>query len=62
MKPTLEAMSEEVATVCSSYVLPWLQQFKTLVQVDWKPRRGVMIQRRFAEAAANFVLGSCSMH
>ena len=50
------------ATVCSSYVLPWLQQFKTLVHVDWKPRRGVMIQHRFAEAAANFVLGSCSMH
>jgi hypothetical protein len=52
-----DAMSEELAAVCSSYVLPWLEQFKTLAEVDWKPRRGVMIQHRFAEAAANLVLG-----
>jgi len=53
-----DSMSEELATVCSSYVLPWLEQFKTLAHVDWKPRRGVMIQHRLAEAAANLVLGN----
>ena len=53
-----DSMSEELATVCSSYVLPWLEQFKTLADVDWKPRGGVMIQHRLAETAANVVLGN----
>jgi hypothetical protein len=52
-----DSMSQELAIVCSSYVLPWLEQFKTLAHVDWKPRRGVWIQHRLAEAAANLVLG-----
>lgn len=51
-----EAVSDELAGVCSSYVLPWLEQFKSVAETDWKPRRG-MIQSRFAEAAANLVLG-----
>ena len=51
-----DSVSEELATVCSSYVLPWLKPFKTLVEMDWEAGRG-MIQHRFAEAAANLVLG-----
>jgi uncharacterized protein DUF4304 len=51
-----DAMSEELAAVCSSYVLPWLEQFKTLAEMDWRPRQG-MIEHRFAAAAASLVLG-----
>lgn len=53
-----DALSKELATVCSSYVLPWLEQFKTLADVDWKPRRGLWFQHHHAEAAANLVLGN----
>ena len=51
-----EAVSKELAAVCSSYVLPWLEHFKSVAETDWKPRRG-MIQHPCAEAAANLVLG-----
>jgi hypothetical protein len=53
-----DGLSKELASVCSSYVLPWLEQFKTLADVDWKPRPGVWFQHRLAEAAANHVLGN----
>jgi hypothetical protein len=36
----------------------WSEQFKTLAHVDWKPRRGLMVQHRLAETAANVVLGN----
>ena len=56
-----DALSKELATVCSSYVLPWPEQFETLAHLDWKPRRGVWFQHRLAEAAANLVLGNGSV-
>lgn len=49
--------AEEVAAVCSDYILPWLEQFTTISGTNWR-LRGVIVQHTWAEAAANLVLGN----
>ena len=53
-----DTVAEELMTVCSSYALPWLQQFENLAEMSWKPRPGITFQHILAEAAANLVLGN----
>jgi len=49
--------TEEMGAVCSSYILPWLEKFKTVADANWNLRYGI-IQHTWAEAAANIILGN----
>ncbi len=49
--------TQEMGAVCSSYIFPWLEQFKTVADTNWKLRYGI-VQHTLAEAAANIILGN----
>ncbi len=48
--------TQEMGAVCPSYIFPWLEQFKTVADTNWKLRYGI-IQHTLAKAAANIILG-----
>lgn len=53
-----ERVAEEVIAACVDCVLPWLEQFKTISNVDWKSSKK-LVWHTWSEAAANILLDDC---
>src|SRR5271168_414765 len=55
-KTNADDFTQEMRDVCSSYIFPWLDKFKTVADTNWNLRHGI-IQHTWTEAAANIILG-----
>jgi hypothetical protein len=51
----VENVAQEVVTACSNYILPWLEQFRTIADMTSKLSE-VIIQHTWTEAGAHLVL------